>query len=360
MGWVSRTFAWLPWRRHPAPPPVAGRTWVHPSELPSFDSLAETRKRVRSRLARTVAAAMVVALVAGGAGLASTRGRTPVNADMQSHVVAALARLPAGTRQAAARMVDLTIAEAGHVSTVAALVLPHDLAVTTTPIPTGALLTVSTGARTNLPVAWVGRDRTLGFSIVRLSVRVPAPRLGAMPATASVVAVAPIVTSVRTPPRFAWASTTLGDPALTANGVVSYLSTPSNPRLDGLTDAIAVNGHGQVVAVLSGNKRWYPATFVARVAQIVATGDGCHSSLGVRGESAQGGGAEVTWVSARGPATGHLQVGDVITRVAGHDVDDWDSLLTVLYLTPAGSWAPIRFLRGPATHHTAVILACAL
>ena len=195
---------------------------------------------------------------------------------------------------------------------------------------------------------------------MRLSVRVPAPRLGAMPATASVVAVAPIVTSVRTPPRFAWAPTTLGDPALTANGVVSYLSTPSNWRLNGLTDAIAVNAKGQVVAVLSGNKRWYPATFVARVAQIVATGDGCHSSLDVRGESAQGGGAEVTWVSRRGPATSHLEVGDVITRVAGHAMQNWDSLLTVLYLTPAGSVAPITFSRGAAIHHTEVILACAL
>ncbi|HEV2427951.1 MAG TPA: PDZ domain-containing protein [Acidimicrobiales bacterium] len=357
---MSRTFAWLPWRRHPSPPPVDGRTWVHPSELPSFDSLAETRKRVRSRLARTVASMMVVALLVGGAGLASTQGVTPVNANMESHIVAALARLPVVARQAAARTVVLTIAEAGHVSTVAALVLPHDLAVTTTPIPAGALVTFATATQTGLPVSWVGRDRTLGFSIVRLSRPVTAPPMAPMPASAAVTAVVPIVTSVRTPPSFAWASTTLGDPALTDNGVVSYLSSQSNWRLDGFTDAIAVNAKGQVVAILSGNQRWYAATFVARVARIVAIGNGCHSSLGIRGLTAQGGGAEVTWVRPRGPSTPWLQVGDVIIRVGARDVDDWNSLLTVLYLTPAGSWAHITFLRGSHTRHAAVILACDL
>lgn len=359
MGWVSRTFAWLPWRRHPDPPPAEGRTWVHPSELPSFASLAETRKRVRSRLARTVASMMVVALVVGGAGLASTRGRTPVNLDMESHLVAALVRLPPVAREAAARTVDLTIAEAGHVNTVAALVLPHNLAVTTTAIPSGALVTFSTTRARNLPVTWIGRDRTLGFSIVRLSARVPAPPLGPMPANASVVAVAPIVTSVRTPPRFEWASTTLGDPALTANGVVSYLSTASNWKLDGLTDAIAVNARGQVVAILSGNERWYPATFVARVAQIVAMGNGCHSSLEIRGQSAQGGGAEVTWVNTRGTAGYRLQIGDIIVKVGRRPIGDWDALLTALYLAPAGTWTTLTFVRGTQTHRTGVFLACA-
>ncbi|MGH9019767.1 MAG: PDZ domain-containing protein [Acidimicrobiales bacterium] len=307
-----------------------------------------------------MATLMVVALALGGAGLASTRGAPTVNNDMAAHVVTSLARLPSEARQAAARTVDLTITEPGHVNTVAAMVLPDHLAVTTTPIPAGALLVASTPTIPRVKVTFIGHDDTLGLSIVRLGVNVPAPRFAAMPATASVLAVSPIVTSVSAPLKFAWAQTTLGDPSLTANGVVSYLSTASNWNLNGLTGAIAISPHGAVVAILSANQRWYSATFVARVARIVATGDGCHSSLDVRGSTAQGGGALVSAVAAKGPSTGHLRPGDVVVRIANHHIDSWDRLLTVLYLTPAGSWVHVTFLRGAATRHTAVILACAL
>jgi PDZ domain len=333
---------------------------MHPSELPSFDSLAATRKRLRSRVAGALATVTVAALVVGGAGLASTRGVNPTNADMLSHEAVAWSALPSVARSAAARTVDLTITEPGHVNTVAAMVLADSLAVTTTPIPHDALLTASTSTHEHVPVTWVGRDNTMGFSIVRLGVRVPALTFGPMPASAAVTAVAPIVTSAHAPLRFVSATTTLGDPRLTANGVVSYLATRPHWNLNGLTDAIAVDARGIVVAVLSANHLWYSAQFVARVAGIVATGHGCHSSLGVHGRSAQGGGVLVTSVSPRGSATGHLRPGDIVTRVAGHDTDSWDSLLTVLYLTPAGTMSDVTFLRGTATKHAEVILACAL
>ena len=333
---------------------------MHPSELPSFASLAASRKQLRSRAARFVATLMVAALVVGGAGLASTRGVNPPNNVMSTNLTVSWSRLPAVTRQAAARTVDLTITVPGHVNTVAAMVLPGNLAVTTTPIPLGALLSASTPTRARVPVTWVGRDTTMGFSIVRLGERVPALRFAPMPATASVIAVAPVVTSVHVPLRFAWAATTLGDPTLRANGVVSYLATKPHANLAGLTDAIAVNSAGLVVAVLSGNHLWYSAQFVARVAHIVATGDGCHSSLGVHGTSAQGGGALVTSVARRSAGFVHLRAGDVITQIGGHDIESWNALLTTLYLTPAGTTTSITFLRGSLTHHAEVILACDL
>ncbi|MDE3064559.1 MAG: PDZ domain-containing protein [Acidobacteriota bacterium] len=333
---------------------------MHPSELPSFDSLAATRKRLRSRIAGALATVTVVALLAGGAGLASTRGVNPTNASMASRQAVAWSKLPAVARTAAARTVDLTITEPGHVNTVAAMVLSNNLAVTTTPIPRDALLTASTSTLRHVPVTWVGRDTTMGFSIVRLGVRVPALTFGPLPASAAVTAVAPIVTSATAPLRFISATTTLGDPQLAANGVVSYLATRPHWNLNGLTDAVAVDDKGTVVAVLSANHLWYSAQFVARVASIVATGNGCHSSLGIRGTTAQGGGVLVTAVAPRGSATGHLRTGDVVLRVAGHDTDSWDALLTALYLTPAGTMAHVTFLRGAATKHAEVILACAL
>jgi hypothetical protein len=333
---------------------------MHPSELPSFDSLAATRKRLRSRVAAVLATLMVVALVVGGAGLAKERGVNPVDTDMLSHDAVAWSHLPKVAKTAAARTVDLTIAIPGHVSTVAAMVLADNLAVTTTPIPRGALLTASTSTLTNVPVKWVGRDSTMGFSIVRLTSRVPALRFGPLPAATSVTAVAPIVTSVHAPLRFVWATTTLGDPSLTANGVVSYLATRPHWNLDGLTDAIAVDSKGTVVAVLSGNHLWYSAQFVARVAGIVATGNGCHSGLGITGNSAQGGGVMVTKVARQGSAARRLLAGDIITDLAGRPIENWDDLLTALYLTPAGKVVRVTFLRGTVTRHTEVILACAL
>ena len=303
---------------------------------------------------------MVIALLVGGAGLASTRGTPPVNDAMTAQVAQTVAELPPVARQAAARTVELTITTSGHVSSVAAMVLPHDLAVTTAQIAHGALLSASIPGHVHFHVTWIGRDSTLGFTIVRLGINVQPMTFAPLPADASVVAVSPIVTGSSTSPRFAWADTTLGDPTITGNGVVSYLSTKSNANLDGFTDAVAVNGAGHVVAVLSINHLWYSAQFVARVANIVATGDGCHSSLDIQGTNDQGGGVLVTWVSGKGPTTGHLRPGDDLTAVNGRDIDSWDTMLAVLYLTPAGTTAELTFVRGATTDRTEVILACAL
>lgn len=333
---------------------------MHPSELPSFDSLVTSRRQLRSNLARAIATVMLFALVIGSTGLASTHGSPPMNGRMSTRPAVTLALLPASARAAAARTIDLTITVPGHVTTVAAMVLPDNFAVTTTPIPHDALLTGSIPTRLHFPVTWVGRDTTLGFSIVHLGVSLPAISLGPLPSNTSVIAVAPVVTGEDTAPHFAWAPTTLGDPTLRANGVVSYLATQSNDNLDGYTDAVAVNAQGEVVAVLSTNHLWYSAQFVARVAHIVATGNGCHSSLDVQGSSAQGGGVVISKVARRGTATGHLLAGDVVLKLAGHSIDSWNTLLTVLYLTPAGSRTSITFLRGTVTHHAEVILACAL
>jgi len=127
----------------------------------------------------------------------------------------------------------------------------------------------------------------MGFSIVRLGRHVPALSFAPLPASKWVVAVSPILKSSTTPPQYAWANTILGDPKSDATGVISYLSTKSDANLNGFVDAIAVNQNGEVVAVLSTDHLWYSAQFVARIAYIVATGRGCHASLGIVGLTAQ-------------------------------------------------------------------------
>ncbi len=303
---------------------------------------------------------MVLALIGGVAGLASIRGTPMVNQSLVIARAVAWKDLPASARPAAARTVALTLSVPGHVTTVAAMVLPHGLAVTTASIPAGAVLTGSAPGHVHFPVTWVGRDQVMGFSIVRLGVKMSALSLDPLPANAPVTALVPVVSSPDETVRFAWARTTLGDPTRRADGVVSYLATRSTPNLNGVPNAVALDAHGRVVAMLSSRGYWLDASFVAKVAGIVADGNGCHSGLGVTGQSAQGGGALVETVARRGPASARLLPGDVITSLAGHDVDTWTTLETILYLTPAGSTVELGFLRGTLALHSEVILACDL
>ncbi len=339
-----------------APPPQA-RTWVHPSELPTFESLS-TRHQVRSRLARLLASLMLIALVLGSAVLASTARTSPPNQPMTSHLVRAVQDLPSNARDAAKSVVELTISTPGHETHVAAMVLSHDLAVTTTPISSSALLTGSVPGHEDFAVRWVARDRAMGFTIVHLSIHVPSLHFAPMPASVSVTAVAPDLSADRA--RFAWSSTTLGDPLLRANNLISYLVTDPATNLNGFVDAIAVDATGRAVAVLSTNQLWYSALFVARVAEIEAAGHGCHGSLGLVGQNAQGGGARVVTLLQHSPALGHVRVGDVLMRINGHDIDTWQTLSTWLYLTPAFSTAHLTLVRGTRTEHVAMTLGCAL
>ena len=168
---------------------------MHPSELPSFDSLVATRKQVRSQTARAIASITLAALFVGGAGLASTRNSPPPNQAMPAQIVTTLNALPQVARAAAQRTVLLTITTPGHVRNVAAMALPHNLAVTTTPIARKALITGSIPSHLNFRVTWVGRDETLGFTIVRLGIKVPSSSFAPLPASTSVVAVAPVTST---------------------------------------------------------------------------------------------------------------------------------------------------------------------
>jgi hypothetical protein len=300
---------------------------------------------------------MAVALVVGSAGLYLTQSSNP---PATPHQAQSISELPANSRTAAADTVDLSIATPGHVDVVVAMVLPHNLAVTTTQIPADALITGSTPGDVNFPVHWVGRDQVMGFSIVRLGRHVPPMSFAPLPASKWVVAVSPILKSSTKPPKYEWANTILGDPKSDATGVISYLSTKSDANLNNFVDGIAVNQSGQVVAVLSTDHLWYSAQFVARIAYIVATGRGCHASLGIVGLTAQGGGVTVSRVIPKSPAQWQLKKGDVITALNGKPTETFDALDTALYLTPAFTVAHVTFVRDATVHHAVMTLACAL
>jgi hypothetical protein len=242
---------------------------------------------------------------------------------------------------------------------VAALVLPDDLAVTTLAIPVNAEMTGTSATKSNFSVTLEGRDNVMGFSIVHLGVNITPLKLDVMPASAAVIAVAPIVKGPANKPEYDWTTTSLGDPSNDAHGVVRYLATKSNTSLNNFVDAIAVDATGHVVAVLSSTHFWYPAQFVAQVANVVATGHGCHAILGVEGKSEQGGGVLITKIVRYSPAAhAGLKVGEVLTAWNGTDLDTWDQLASTLYLTPAYTKASITYAQNTTVHHTNVTLGC--
>jgi len=357
---VEREFS--RWRRprRRARPPVESRPWVHPSELPSFETLATTTGvRVRSLSPRVIASLMAVFLIVGGVVLIVNRGAGTPNANLPAHLATTLGALPASSRVAAAHTVELSITLPGHNIHVAALVLPHDLAVTTAAIPINALISGSTSSNGDFPVTLVGRDNVMGFSIVRLSAPVPALKLDPMPSSTSVIAVAPILSPNSLTPEYDWSMTTLGDPSNNAQGVVRYLATKSDTSLSSYIDAIAVDAKGYVVAVLSSRHQWYAARFVAQVAEVVASGRGCHADLGITGKDEQGGGVLVTHVVPYSAAAhANVIVGDVITGWDGAQLNTWDQLVSTLYLTPAYTAARLTFDWKTTVHHANVTLGC--
>jgi hypothetical protein len=302
---------------------------------------------------------MALLLIVGGIVLLVNRGTTAPGSDQPAHLALTLDDLPASTREAAAHIVVLTVATPGRIVDVAALVLPHNLAVTTLAIPVDAGITGTSATRTQFPVTLEGRDDVMGFSIVHLGVAIAPSKLGAMPASAAVTAVAPIVKGPANKPEYDWTMTTLGDPSNDVHGVVRYLATKSNSRLNKFVDAIAVDPSGHVVAVLSSTHFWYPAHFVAQVANVVATGHGCHAMLGVVGKSEQGGGVLITKVLRFSPAAhAGLKVGEVLTGWDGTQLDTWNQLVSTLYLTPAYTKASITFAMNTTVHRTNVTLGC--
>ncbi len=302
---------------------------------------------------------MAVLLVVGGVVLMVNRGATSPVANLPAHLATTLNALPATSRLAAAHTVDLTISTPGHVSHVGALVLPHNLAVTTTVIPVNALISGSTATKLNFSVTLVGRDNVMGFSIVRLGTPIAALKLDAMPASTAVTAVAAVVSGSTKAPQFDWSLTTLGDPSNNAQGVVRYLATNSDTTLSKYVDAIAIDQSGHVVAVLSSRHQWYSARFVAQVAEVVATGRGCHGEIGVTGTDEQGGGVRVTKVVPYSAAAhANIVVGDVITNWDGAALNDWTQLVSTLYLTPAYTTASLTFDHNMKAHHVTVTLGC--
>ena len=341
-------------------PSREGRNWIHPSELPTFDAIPTYDMATRRRqLSPLVLASAVVIFTLGSVTLALKGSSPPASGSLKDHEASSLHQLPSYIQNAARSIVELVVTVDGHVSATAAMVIsPGNLAVTTTPIPSGASIIGSSEVSNRFRVTLIGHDQALGFTILRLAKVQPITPTALLPASASVAALSSYFSPNASTPAFVWTMTTLGDPVReSTNGVVSYLATQSAPNLQGIIDAVAVDNNGMVVAVLSGHNQWYSAQYLTKVAQSVAQNGGCHALLGIAYESAQGGGVVVTKVM-HGPSWGRLHHGDILLRINGDSLDSMDSLLAYLYASRAHHHTSLMVIRDGRTLLVDVVLGC--
>jgi hypothetical protein len=342
-------------------PPLGERSWVHPSELPSFEKVpvydAAAAPRPRRTLAVLVAAVAVVAM--GSIALALKSSSPPQTSALRDHIAQSIQDLPTYAQAAAASAIELIITDdSGHVSSAAAMVIePGNLALTTVPIPKDSAIVGSSESRHHFPVSLVTHDNELGFSVVRLGATQPVAPTGVLPASATVLAIAPYFSQNSTSPEIAYATTVLGDPVIVQNGVVSYLLTQSEPNLGGFADTLAIDGQGTVVAVLSEHGQWYSAQYITKVADVVTANGGCHGRLGIVGQSAQGGGVVVVKVD-RGPSWGQLHRGDILESANGVSLDSLDTLLSYLYASPSKEGVLFDVMRNTHPIDVGVVLGC--
>jgi hypothetical protein len=335
---------------------------VHPSEYAKFDKIPEydpvTPPRRRGPLA-TVVILVALTMVALGAVMLFERSSTPPVTSSLRNIAARLDQLPGYAQTAAKSAIELVITDDGHLTWAPAMVItPGNLAVTTYPIPAGASLTGTSQLDANFSASVVSSDTPLGFTIVKLGETQPVTPTDVLPASAAVLAIAPYFSAQAAAPEIAWANTTLGDPIIEqADGVVSYLATPSDPNLGDFADALAVLPNGGVAAVLAANGEWYSAQYITRVAHVVSEDGGCHGRLGVVANTAQGGGVVVVRVP-RGPSLDTLRPGDVLTSIDGEQLESIDTLLEYLYAAPARQVVHLSLLRHGRPVSVAVVLGC--
>lgn len=349
-------WGWLRPSQHVLPPHDQ-RAWVHPSEFGSFATMPTTPLlRIKGR---NVSVLMLLFLAAGVLSLANAYSSSALEA-LPPKVVNSIAGLPSSARQAALHTVELRYATPGHEYTTTALVVSGDLAVTTTPIPSYALITAATPSNNSIGASFVGRDDDTSFSIVQLHHWVAPTMLAPLPINTDVTAFSPLSRTSVSAPRFTYALTALGSPFTDRQGVVTYFATRSESDVNSFRSGFAVNANGAVVAMLSTNHLWYPATFVEKIANLLADGRGCHARLGVLGTTQQGGGVRISALLPDSPSAQLLHAGDVITNFNGAQVPNWNALVSDLYLTPAFSEARVTFVGPNGTQTGDVPLLCAL
>ena len=295
-------------------------------------------------------------LLVGSFALYSTENTTQ---PMLEHVAFSLDAIPHVGQDAAISSIQLTSEHGGRLISGAGIIVGNgDVAVTTMRMGAHDSITGATLKQPRVGAQWMGFDRHLGLTYLHLLHTLDTTPIADHHAVESVLVISPFFAASSRTLRFAYATTVLSDPRRTTNdGIVSYLTSTVPDQLRGLTGSLAVDSSGDVVAMLGSNGQWITAEYVSRVASAWLAAPNCHGRLGIGGVPAEGGGVIVTDV-ARGPSSGKLQRGDVITALNEKSVDTMDGIVTELYATAGHTSMVVQFLREQQPSFVVVRLSC--
>ncbi len=359
-------------RRHATALPVT-RTWIHPSELPGpFDHahLPPPRPELKRRFQVAVASTASVLLATGGVLLAAS-ATPPAGAASGPKIAPSIATLPAADRSAAATLLPLFIVNqwGEHTQAATAMVLPPgDLAVTTTPVPPGAMVRGRSPGHSWMLLQVLGRDGALGVTVLRMPFSLPitvtaalGPAVNTGGAPTSLTALATIQGATNPVefeygPAFLTASET---PIAVGSTVLAF--TPGRSLAGDISGALVLDGNGRAVAAevpMMGDSSFVSATFLQTLAQRLVLGDArAHGWLQVRGASTATGLALVASVARHGASWGKVRVGDeilAVNSVAVHSMADVD---TLLYTCSPGTPVTLTIVRDGSVRNVSVRLA---
>ncbi len=350
------------WRRaRGVVPPVEGRTYTHPSELPGeFEKLLSSVPAPKSRRVNAgLLTGATVLLFVGSLLLYSTETSVEPTRALAEHVAFSVQAIPRIGQDAATNSIQLTTERDGRLISGGAMIVGNgDVAVTTLHLNSHDSITGSTFNTPWMRVQWMGFDRHLGLTYLHLPLTLQATAIAQHNEVEPVLVISPYFADSSRTPRFAYATTVLSDPRRTTNdGIVSYLTASSPTQLRGFTGSFAIGDSGDVVAMLSGNGQWITAEYISRVASAWLAAPNCHGHLGISGVPAEGGGVLVTAVT-HGPSSNKLEPGDVITALNEKSVDTMDGIVTELYATAGHTSMVIQFLRYQQPSFVVVRLDC--
>jgi len=350
--------------------------------LPAHNS----RRTITTAAVATGAVAAVVAgvllLMTAGAGdpgpnyeaTATTTSASATGTDVSPQVVA---------RQDQASLVSLTVARpsgTGHSCAVAVAV--GGLVATTADAVTGATAVMATDAAGKTERAKVvGVDRTSDIALLQLPVDLPVPHFtdSSQVQPGKQVMVMWLDQASRAE-RAAWSTDTVaavGYPVVASGATaMATIDTAATTDFDG--GAVMVGPNGSVLGIFDqsgmvngqAGAAFLPSDLVLGVTgQLASTGRVAHGWLDVVGTDALPPvagvtttvgqttgpvGALVQQVASTGPASSHLQPGDVILAVNGQPVRSIAELRSRLYVLSAGT--PVRLSVERAGAHVTVVL----
>jgi len=344
------------------PPPA--RSWVHPSELPSFLGTSTTTHAAPTPNRWVQAAVGVAALTLLSAGVfvwSTSSAKSPETLSALS-----VPGAPTQIQPVASSMVPLQITT-GSVHTIGSGLVIEDgtIIATTAPLTAQSSVTAMDAHHVRSPATIVRSDAATGLTLLSLPRHLPTATTSAAVTTSSLAsslaAISVAVIERRGAAVIEWSRATIrsSDNPLVVDHVTLGTLTAPNP-LDATAGSCLVASDGTMMGIAAprlGPHAYLPASLVVALSrQLLEAPTLMHGILRIQGKTSPRGGVEVVTVDQLGPSAGALQPGDVITEVNTTSIRSTSDLVDTLYSIPAATQVTLAVTHGQRTRSVTLAL----